>query len=44
MWTDKEVLTKDVLSKDPTFIKLWETLPQEHKATSCISTLFTVKE
>lgn len=44
MWTDKEVLTKDVLSKDPTYIKLWETLPQEHKATSCISTLFTVKE
>lgn len=44
MWTDKEVLTKDVFSKDPTFIKLWETLPQEHKSTSCISTLFTVKE
>ncbi|KAL5076295.1 hypothetical protein RYX36_015279 [Vicia faba] len=42
-WTDKGILTKDVFSKDPTFIKLWETLPHEHKSTSCISTLFTVK-
>jgi enhanced disease susceptibility 1 protein len=42
-WTDKEELTKDVFLKDPTFIKLWETLPHEHKSTSCISTLFTFK-
>ncbi|XP_058755728.1 protein EDS1L-like [Vicia villosa] len=42
-WTDKGEINKDVLSKDPTFIKLWETLPHQHKSTSCISTLFTVK-
>ncbi|CAL5193623.1 unnamed protein product [Lathyrus oleraceus] len=42
-WIDKRELTKDVFSKDPTFIKLWETLPHEHKSTSCISALFTVK-
>ncbi|WJX32951.1 Lipase (class 3) [Trifolium repens] len=42
-WTDKEELTKDVFLKDPTFIKLWESLPHEHKSTSCISTLFTFK-
>ncbi|CAK8543403.1 unnamed protein product [Lathyrus sativus] len=42
-WTDKRDLTNDVFSKDPTFMKLWETLPHEHKSTSWISTLFTVK-
>lgn len=44
-WTEKgEELTKDVFSKDPTFMKLWENLPVEHKSTSCISTLFTVNK
>lgn len=42
-WTDKGEINKDVFSKVPTFIKLWETLPHQYKSTSCISTLFTVK-
>lgn len=38
-WTDGGELTKDTFLKDPSFIKWWEILPQEHKATSLIARL-----
>ncbi|TKY73447.1 EDS1 protein [Spatholobus suberectus] len=38
-WTDRGELTKDTFLKDPNFIKWWEILPQEHKATSHIATI-----
>lgn len=41
-WTDKGELTKDVFLRDPTFTKLWETLPEEHKSISCIAGLVTM--
>ncbi|KAJ1387121.1 Fungal lipase-like domain [Sesbania bispinosa] len=42
-WTDNRELTKEVFLKDPTFIKWWGALPQEHKAVSCIASLVSVK-
>ncbi|CAJ1975215.1 unnamed protein product [Sphenostylis stenocarpa] len=38
-WTDERELTKDTFLKDPNFIKWWEILPHEHRATSCIAAL-----
>ncbi|XP_061373481.1 protein EDS1L-like [Gastrolobium bilobum] len=42
-WIDKGELTKNVFLKDPTFVKWWETLPEEYKVTSCIGSLITLK-
>lgn len=39
-WTKGEIV-KDVFLKESTFVKWWETLPWEHKATSCIASLIT---
>ncbi|MED6174888.1 defense response, partial [Stylosanthes scabra] len=36
-WIEKAEMNKDVLLRDPTFVNLWENLPKEHKATSCIA-------
>ncbi|OIV89867.1 hypothetical protein TanjilG_23132 [Lupinus angustifolius] len=38
-WFEKGEITRNVFLKDSTFVKWWETLPIEHKATSCIATL-----
>ncbi|XP_020235407.1 protein EDS1L [Cajanus cajan] len=38
-WTDRGELTRDTFLKDPSFVKWWEILPQEHRVTSCIATL-----
>ncbi|KAE9587384.1 hypothetical protein Lal_00004843 [Lupinus albus] len=37
-WVEKGEITRDVFLKDSTFVKWWETLPEQHKAISCIAT------
>ena len=42
LWTEKGELQKDVFLEETTLVKWWKTLPDDHRAVSCIASFINV--